>query len=135
MARKSAASLPQKEMPQGELEDEVNKRTRVVELVQPSRKGRTRNAHGVPSGDVESGEVRDIIANSIELNAEALEWHYGEQGNEGTSKQWAEIILRAIRYGVPYDDYMGEGFRIRDADDMGEAPLCPECQAEEDDNE
>jgi hypothetical protein len=128
--RKSAATLPPKEMSQGELESEHNKRTRVIALAEPSRKGRTKNAMRVPTGDVESGEAVDIIAQAIEVNSEALEWKYGD-GTAATSKQWAEIVLRAIRYGVPYDDYMGEGFHMRDDVEMGDPPMCNDCQMEE----
>lgn len=126
--RKSTATIKPKELPQGELEDEFTKRTSVPRPIGTVKKGRTKNMLSVPSGETGSGEICDIISDSIQVNAEALEWHFGSDGTSSlTARQWAEIILRAIRYGIPYEEYQGEGFHIQD-DEMGEPALCSNCQ-------
>jgi hypothetical protein len=131
MPRKSAAVLPPKPLSQEELEAEHTKHLRVVRRAEPVHRGRLRNATGVPSGDAPTGEILDIVSDAIEVNADALEWAYGERGNALTARQWAEIVVRAIRYGLPTDEYEGDGFHIREDDNLGEAPECVDCQAEE----
>lgn len=141
MPRKTAAAFgakvikdleaQQATMTQEELEAEVSKHTPVVPLQKSQRRGRLRNINGIPSGDAPTSEVVEIVSDAIEVNADALEWKYGENSNGATAKQWAEIVVRAIRYGIPTDEYEGEGFHIREDYSLGDAPECADCQAEE----
>lgn len=131
--RKSSATLPPEPLTQAELEDEHTKHIRIVKQAEPTRRGRIRNASHVPTGDVPTTDVVDIVSQSIQNNADVLEWQYGEGGNALTANQWATIIVRAIRYGVPTDEFEGDGFHIRDDDDPQDPPVCDDCQ--EDDNE
>lgn len=131
MARKSKRAI-EPELPQGELEEELTKHTRVVEAQAPSAKGRIRGASAVPQGDASSGEVADIINMTLQVNAEAMGWSTrNEKTLQATAGNWAAILLRDIRYGIPYDEVGGEGWHIREDDSLGEPPICDNCKAEE----
>jgi len=131
MARKSKRAI-EPELPQGELEDELTKHTRVVEVQAPSAKGRVRGATVVPQGDAPSGEVADVINMTLQVNADAMGWSTrNESAREATAGNWAAILLRDIRYGIPYEEVGGEGWHIREDASLGEPPVCDNCEAEE----
>jgi hypothetical protein len=131
MARKSKRVI-EPELPQAELEDELTKHTRTVGVAEPSKKGRIRGATAVPQGDAPSRDAADVINMTLQVNAGAIGWStHNESALEATAGNWAAILLRDIRYGIPYDELQGEGFHIREDDSLGEPPVCDNCKAEE----
>ena len=130
MARKSKRSI-EPELPQEELEEELTKATRTLGVEAPTVKGRIRGASAVPQGDAPSREVTDVITMTLQVNANAIGWSTrNESILQATAGNWAGIILRDIRYGIPYDEVRGEGWHIREDDALGEPPTCDNCEEE-----
>lgn len=129
MARKSKRSI-EPELPQEELEESMTKHTRTISAEGPSVKGRIRGATAVPQGDAPSGDVLEVMTMTLTMNGDVLGWGHKEAMVEGTATNWATILLRDIRYGIPLEELGGEGWHIREDDKLGEPPTCDNCEEE-----
>jgi hypothetical protein len=124
VARKHADN-DKPELTQEELEAKVTERVRVVQRAQPSRPHRLKHALEPPSGSAGSKEAITLMTDALIENADAFGWD--RNNTEVTADNWARIILRATVYGVPYDEYEGEGWAFQE-EAVGDPPLCDDCR-------
>jgi hypothetical protein len=128
MGRKT---LKKPEPTQAELEAEHLSRTQVVAHEKSNSRIRHRGLQGVPTGEPRSKEVYIPIADVIEENAaECLGWGYEHRATRLTAEQWAENVVRAVRYGIPQSSWRGEGFSISEEEISETALYCPSCEEE-----
>ena len=130
MARKSLAKIDPKAAQEG-LEQAHTKHVRTVDKAESSTRGRLKNAQDVPSGDTPTKDIVDVISMTLEVNGEIVFPGVKAYSLPATCDNWARILAQAIRYGIPYDEFAGEGWHIRDDETLGDPPTCDDCAREE----
>ncbi len=96
-------------------------RVRPRQKAEPGRRlGFDLGANETPTGELLKVLTESLVSYKDDLN----------MGTTETCENWATILLRDLRYGVPAEELNGQGFIIRD-EDLGDPPLCESCLEDE----
>jgi hypothetical protein len=81
---------------------------------------RHKSLRQTPYQETSSGEILTIFADTLLSHSDILGM------NRPTAAEWALILLRDLRFGIPTDELAGEGFPFHDAE-FDDPPLCESC--------